>query len=199
MRRLVLLISPTGKGTNLQTILAAIKNKVINAKIILVISESENSPGVLIAKENSIKVEICRTKRELLPILSKAKPDFVVLCGWKQFIPQEVLDMYKDQILNLHPGVIPESVNKPFKNPDGSVGVWNKGLYADLAVDNFLKANSTYASSSVHFLTDEFDFGPVLGRTFEKIKPDDTIKSLYARLKKKENKLYVEVLTKLCN
>ena len=65
------------------------------------------------------------------------------------------------------------------------------------AVQNFLEKKVTFAGSSIHFLTLNFDFGPVLGRTFEKIQANDTVESLYTRLKKKENKLYVEVLEKL--
>ena len=66
------------------------------------------------------------------------------------------------------------------------------------AIQNFLDQKSTFAGSSIHFLTSNFDFGPVLGRVFEKIIPHDNVESLYSRLKKKENKLYVEVLEKLC-
>ena len=66
-------------------------------------------------------------------------------------------------------------------------------------MQNFLDNKATYAGCTNHFLTKEYDFGPVLGRTFEKIKPNDTIESLYTRLKKKENQLYVKVLTRLCN
>ena len=54
-------------------------------------------------------------------------------------------------------------------------------------------------AASIHFLTLNFDFGLVLGRVFEKIEPGDTVESLYPRLKKKENELYVEVLEKLTN
>jgi len=77
--------------------------------------------------------------------------------------------------------------------------LWNKGKLAEKAIQNFLSEKSTYAGSTIHFLTLEFDFGPVLGRTFEKIEPNDTVESLYARLKKKENELYVNVLEKLCS
>jgi phosphoribosylamine--glycine ligase len=65
------------------------------------------------------------------------------------------------------------------------------------AIKNFLDKKATFAGSSIHFLTLNFDFGPVLGRTFEKINAHDNIDSLYSRLKNKENKLYVEVLEKL--
>jgi len=42
-----------------------------------------------------------------------------------------------------------------------------------------------------------FDFGPVLARTFEKIVEGDNVASLYERLKKKENEMYVQVLENL--
>lgn len=198
MKKIVILISPSGKGSNLQAILKAIKNKQIQAEITAIIGESESSPGLLVAKQANVATAISRNKTELLPLLSELKPDYIVLSGWKQIIPQEVLDKFHHQILNLHPGVIPDEVNKLFKNPDGTLGIWNKGRYGDPAIGNFLKQGSTYAGSSVHFLSDEFDFGSVIGRTFEKIKPNDTIKSLYTRLKAKEHELYIEVLAKLC-
>ena len=82
-------------------------------------------------------------------------------------------------------------------NRDGTKALWNKGKYGDKAIKNFLDQRATFAGSSIHFLTPDFDFGPVLGRVFEKIMPYDNVESLYTRLKKKENKLYVEVLEKL--
>ena len=68
----------------------------------------------------------------------------------------------------------------------------------DAAIKNVLDNKATYAGCSNHFLSDEFDFGKVLGRCFEKIKKGDTINTLYERLKKKENALYVKVLQQLC-
>lgn len=199
MKKLVILISPDGLGSNLQAILKAVKSKRIKATIQVVISESDSAPGLNFAREEKIPIAISRNKTELSYLLAKLKPEYIALCGWRQIIPDDVLKTYENKILNLHPGVIPDDINVAFKNPDGSNGVWNKGLYADVAVQKILDSKATYAGSSIHFLSAEFDFGVVLGRTFEKIEPNDTIQSLYTRLKKKEHELYVEVLEKLCN
>ena len=102
-----------------------------------------------------------------------------------------------NKILNLHPGLIPDSVEETVKNPDDTNALWNKGMLTDKAIGNFLDQKCTFAGSSIHFLTLNFDFGPVLGRTFEKIVEGETVASLYARLKKKENEMYVEVLKNL--
>lgn len=173
--KLVLLVHEGGTQTNRKAIEEAIKKGKIGAEISAVISDKENA----------------------MPIIDKTSPDYLCLAGWKKIIPNEMIRKYENKILNLHPGLIPDTINGIFKNPDGAIGLWNKGMYGDKAIQNFLDQKATYAGSSIHFLTLDFDFGPVLGRTFEKIETDDDVESLYTRLKKKENELYVEVLEKI--
>lgn len=195
--KLAVLISNAGTGTNLKSIIEGVKIGKINMQICAVISDKEDAPGLMHAREANIPIEICSNKEALLPLLQKLGPQYVALAGWKQIILDEVILAFPNRILNLHPGIIPETISETFKNPDGSPALWNKGMLTNKAVQNFLDNNSTYAGSSIHFLTLNFDFGPVLGRTFEKIVPSDTVETVYSRLKKKENVMYVEVLEKL--
>ena len=174
MKRLVILVASNGTGTNLRAIKRDIADGKINAEIVAVISDADV------------------TKKTLLATLQIHRPDYVCLTGWKQIIPDEVINNFK--ILNIHPGLIPDMMSGVVLCPDGSKGLWNKGMFKEKAIKNFLDHKATYAGSSIHFLTLDFDFGPVLGRVFEKIQPDDTVESLYARLKIKENQLYVDVL-----
>ncbi len=171
-KKLLFLVHEGSAQTNLKAVKEAIDSGKINAEITAVVSDSES-----------------------LPNLEKISPDYICLAGWKKIIPEELIKNYK--ILNMHPGLIPDTIDGKVLNPDGTEALWNKGLYANKAIQNFLDQRATYAGSSLHFLTHDFDFGPVLGRTFEKIEEGDTVESLYARLKKKENELYVEVLERL--
>ena len=198
-KKLAVLISNIGTGTNLGAIVDGINTGVIEAEICAVISDTADALGLEHARKHNLKIEISPTKKDLLSLLHKLNPDFICLAGWKQIILDEVILAYPNQILNLHPGLIPDTTEESVKNPDGTNALWNKGMLTTKAIQNFLDQKSTYAGSSVHFLTLNFDFGPVLGRTYEKIETGDDIESLYSRLKKKENKLYVEVLKKLCN
>ncbi len=213
--KLVVLISNAGTGTNLKAIIDGVNSGIINAEIYAVISDTEKAEGLKYAREYFLKIdpvrnregsqrpsisngiEICESKEALLPLLNKISPDYICLAGWKQIILDEVILAYPNKILNLHPGLIPDTVDVSCKNPDGTEALWNKGMMTDKAIANFLNKKCTFAGSSVHFLTLNFDFGPVLERTFEKIEANDNIESLYSRLKKKENKLYVEVLEEL--
>lgn len=198
-KRLAVLISDKGTGTNLQAIIDGIENKKIKAEIVIVISDTEKALGLDRAKKYNIPIKIVAKKEDLLETLKKYKPDFICLCGWKQFILDNVIDAYPEKILNLHPGLIPDIIDGKILNPDKTPGLWNKGKLTNIAIKNFLDQHATYAGSSIHFLTHEFDFGKVIGRCFEKIRENDTIDSLYARLKIKENQLYQDILQKLCD
>jgi len=144
VKRIAVLISNKGKGTNLQAIINAVESGIIHA------------------------------------------------------ILDEVIDAFPNRILNVHPGLIPDSPDGTVTAPDNTQALWNKGKFADKAIQNFLDQKSTYAGSTIHFLSNEFDFGPVLQRGFVKVHKNDTVDSLYGRLKKEEHKIYIESLQKLC-
>lgn len=198
MKRIAVLISNKGTGTNLQAIIDGVESGKINAEIVAVISDAEEAQGLARARKHKLPIEICPKKEDLLSLLQRLNLDYVCLAGWKQIILDEVIDAFPSRILNTHPGLIPDTMDGVVKNPDGTDGLWNKGKMTDKAMQNFLDNKATYAGCTNHFLSHEFDFGPVLGRCFEKILPGDTVDSLYTRLKVKENRLYVDVLAKLC-
>lgn len=195
--KIAILISNAGTGTNLQAIIDGVESGKIKAEISAVISDKQDAPGLERAKKHNLHIEICPKKEDLLPLLKKLNPDYICLAGWKQIILDEVINALPNKILNLHPGLIPDTMDSAVKNPDGTDGLWNKGMLTTKAIENFFNQKAAFAGSSIHFLTLNFDFGPVLGRTFEPIQKDDTVESLYSRLKQKENRLYVEVLQKL--
>ena len=189
MKKLAVLISNAGKGSNLQAIIDAIINKKLKAIISIVVSSSPDAFGLERAKKNNIPALIINKNDDLEKILKTYQIDLIILAGWKRIIPKSLIDSL----------TAISSYIVTVKNPDGTVGLWNRGKLTDDAIQNFLDNKSTYAGSTVHLLSNEFDFGPVLNHCFEKIIPGDTVDSLYTRLKKKENEIYVQSLINLCN
>lgn len=198
MKRIAVLISNKGTGTNLQAIIDGIQSGIIDAQIAMVTSDSEDAYGLIRAKKADIPTKVLKINEDITKILMDLSVDFICLAGWKQIIPSEVVNEFENLILNVHPGLIPDSMDGKVKNPDGTDALWNRGKFTTAAIQNFLDVKAIYAGSTVHLLSHEFDFGPVLGRCFEKILAGDTVESLYSRLKVKENQLYVDVLKKLC-
>jgi phosphoribosylglycinamide formyltransferase-1 len=199
MKKLAVLLSNQGTGSNLQAIIDGIEQKKINAKITVVVSDEEDAYGLVRAQQHHIKIEVNKKKENLVKLLYSYHPDYICLAGWKQFLTEEFINRFTNKIINLHPGLIPNKIDGHVKNPDKTIGLWNKNKFTNKALQNFFDNHATYAGSTIHFLTHDVDFGPIVGRTFEKIQKKDTIDSLYSRLKVKENKLYVKCLAKLCN
>lgn len=200
MKRIAVLISNAGSGTNLQAIIDAIESKKLHAQISVVVSDTDDAYGITRAKNHNIPTHILTKEENIVDLLTKTFPvDYIALAGWKKIIPDSLIDTFPNAILNIHPGLIPDTMDGIVKNPDGTDGVWNKGKFTDAAIQNFFDEKTTYAGSTVHCLSKTFDFGPVLQRCFEKILPTDTVDSLYARLKVKENQIFVQAFIELCN
>src|SRR3989338_4395546 len=125
-KKIALLVHEGGTQTNLSAIRNAIEDGRINAEISAVVSDIENP----------------------MPILEKTSPDYICLAGWKKIIPDEMIKKYENKILNLHPGLIPDKIDETFENSDGIIGLWNKGMYGNKAIQNFLDQKSTFAGSS---------------------------------------------------
>ncbi len=199
MKNIAVLISDGGTGSNLQAIIDAVESKKINLKIAVVVSDTPKALGLIRAKKHHLPTLIFDGTSKLEKILKSHKVKLIALTGWKKIISDGMISTYKNAILNVHPGLIPDTMNGTVLNPDGTKALWNKGKYTTAAIGNFLDKKATYAGSSIHFLSHEFDFGPVLARCFEKIKPTDTVESLYGRLKKKEHEMYVQILGNYSN
>lgn len=206
MKKLAVLISNAGTGTNLQAIIDAIKSRKLDAEIAVVISDAPDAFGLKRARDNGIPTlvykETLKRKNvhgvsELGRILKSYGVDLVCLAGWKQIISDSLISNLK--ILNVHPGLIPDTIDGVVKNPDGTDALWNKGKFTEKAAQNFLDQKATFAGSTVHLLTSDVDFGEVLKRGFVKVEPGDTVETLYSRLKKEENRIYVDALRELCN
>lgn len=199
MKRIAFLISNGGTGSNLQAVIDATTSGNVKGKVVVVVSDTLDAYGLKRAEKHKIPTYIFKKGESLEKILlEQYKVDFVALGGWKQIIPDSFIDAFPNRIFNIHPGLIPDTLDGVVKNPDGTDGLWNKGKFTEKAINNFLKSKATYAGSTVHFLSKEFDFGPVLERCFERILPNDTVESLYERLKKKEHQIYVKAFARMC-
>ena len=200
MKKLAVLISNGGTGSNLQAIIDVIEKKILKAEIAIVVSDTPDALGLQRARKHHIPTLISSKKDNLTELLhSTYAVDFIVLAGWKKIVSDKMIDMFENRILNLHPGLIPDAFDGVVKCPDGSIGEWNRGKFTDKAIQNFLDRNDTYAGSTIHFLSHEFDFGTILKRCFVKIEKGDTVERLYGRLKNEEHRIYIESLITLCN
>ncbi|HSA76331.1 MAG TPA: phosphoribosylglycinamide formyltransferase [Nitrosarchaeum sp.] len=187
MLNLGILIS--GRGSNMESILKAIKRKKIPINPAIVISNKPDAKGLKIAQKMGIKTEIIESKnfkgsrweydKKIILILEKngvtPKNGLICLAGFMRIISPEFVKKYKNRIINIHPALLPAF----------------PGLDAQKqAIDNGAK----YSGCTVHFVDSGVDTGPIILQLIVKVRNNDTEKTLSKRILAKEHQAYPEAV-----
>ena len=185
--KLAILIS--GRGSNMQAILKAIKNQSIPINPVVVISSKPSARGLHIAKRFNVKTEIVESKgfqgsrweydQKIIDILSRngmtEKNSLICLAGFMRILSPEFIKKYKNRILNIHPSILPSF----------------PGLGAQ---KHAVESGVRYSGCTVHFVDDGVDSGPILVQAVIKVKSDDTEETLAKRILVKEHVAYPEAV-----
>jgi len=74
-----------------------------------------------------------------LPLLNRLNPDYIVVCGWRQILKEQLLKTYKNKIIGFHPTLLPFGRGPAPIINSILEGVHDSGLtlyYLDTGVDN---------------------------------------------------------------
>ena len=185
--KLAILIS--GRGSNMQAILKAIKKQSIPINPVVVISNKPLARGLRIAKRYGVQTEIVESKefqgtrweydQKIIHVLSKynitPKNSLICLAGFMRILSPEFIKKFKNRILNIHPSILPAF----------------PGLDAQRQA---IKSGVSHSGCTVHFVDEGVDTGPILVQETVKIKNDDTEETLSKRILAKEHKAYPEAV-----
>src|SRR5690606_35781064 len=112
----------------------------------------------------------------LLRLLEDAGIDLIALAGYLKLVPREVVDRFRDRILNIHPALLPAF---------GGHGMY--GLRVHRAV---LASGAKVSGATVHLVDERYDEGPIVAQWPVPVLPGDTPARLAARVLKVEHILY---------
>ena len=176
MLKVAVLVS--GGGTNLQAILDAIDNGTItNAKVEVVISNNKNAYALERAKNHGIEA-LCISPKEyetrdafnkaFLEKLDSYQPDLIVLAGFLVVIPKQMIEKYRNRIINIHPSLIPSFCGTGYYGLKVHEGVLSRGVKV--------------TGATVHFVDEGTDTGPIILQKAVEVEQDDTPESLQRRV-----------------
>ncbi len=210
--KIAVLISNKGRGSNLNAIVEASKRgKLPGVNLGLVVSDKDDALGLNIARMHEIPEEVRPFYRKqyaddgafaagrdeygttLAFMLNREGVQIAVMAGFMTVLPQVYLDVFKGVTINIHPGFVPDNPDVPITYLDGITRIpWNKGLMAEKAVENFV--GKPRAFSTIHIVTSDPDFGPVLERAWVEVGKDETTSQIYDRLKRAEHVALIAAL-----
>lgn len=178
MKKIVVLIS--GSGSNLQSLIDSCHSGAIGARIVAVVSNQANAHGLVRAQQAGIPACYLDAKHyadrqaydsALLAQIDQFQPDLVVLAGFMRILSAEFVSHFAGKLLNIHPSLLP-------KYP---------GLHTHRkALENGDKEHGT----SVHFVTEELDGGPVILQAKVPIFEQDNENDIIERVKTQEHAIY---------
>jgi len=181
-RRLGILIS--GRGSNLQSILDAIRGQRLDATIAVVISNRAEAAGLTRARAAGIET-LCVNPREypdrdaydlaIADLLRARDVGVVCLAGFMRLVGRPLLEAFPNRILNIHPSLLPAF----------------RGLEAQRQA---LEHGVKIAGATVHLVTSELDDGPIVLQAAVPVLDGDTVESLSARILVEEHRIYPEAI-----
>lgn len=181
-RPVVILIS--GRGSNMAAIARASLAQQIQATVVRVISDRASAAGIEVAQRLGLQTQIIPAKEfpdraafeeALARAIDESAVDLVVLAGFMRILSPQFVARYRGRIVNIHPSLLPK----------------HKGLHTHRAV---LLAGDREHGSSVHFVTDELDGGPVICQTRFRVRAGEDEQSLEARILELEHRMYPHVI-----
>jgi phosphoribosylglycinamide formyltransferase-1 len=174
----------SGRGSNMQAIIAAVRDGRLDADIAVVISNRADAAGLARAREASIETVVCDHRRHrsrddydrfLVEELRKRGVTFVCLAGFMRLLGSAFLSAFPHAVLNVHPSLLPA-----FPGVD--------------AQRQALAHGAKVTGATVHFVTEELDGGPIVLQAAVPVLDDDTVESLSARILLEEHRIYPEAI-----
>lgn len=184
MSKHILGILCSGRGSNMQSIMAAIESGQIKAEIGIVLTDKPEARALQVASEAGIKSvcvnrKACSTQQEfekkLVAELKAANVTLVVLAGFMRILSPYFVEAYRHRILNIHPSLLP------------SFG----GAHAHRDV---LAYGTKVSGCTIHFVDEGMDHGPIILQDTVPVLDDDTEDTLAARVLTKEHILYPKAI-----
>jgi phosphoribosylglycinamide formyltransferase 1 len=185
VKRLGILLS--GRGSNFLAIAKAIsEHKLLGAKIAVVLSNREDAPGLVSARELGLPafaIPSAGRKRaehdaEMIARLHQHKVDLVCLAGYMRIISPQFVGAFPQGLLNVHPSLLPA-----FPGLDAQKQAIEYGV--------------KFAGCTVHFVDEAVDHGVIVLQRSVPVKEEDTVETLSARILEQEHLAYPEAIARV--
>jgi phosphoribosylglycinamide formyltransferase-1 len=174
----------SGRGSNLQTIINSIENGYVkNAEINVVISNKRDAYALERGRNQGISTvfldpsgcDNAKYDLKILEVLKQYEIDLLLLAGYFQLLGPEIIEAYRNRILNIHPSLLPSF----------------KGLHAQKQA---LEYGVKITGCTVHFVDEGLDSGPIILQSCVPVLQGDTEETLTARILDQEHIIYPEAV-----
>ena len=172
-----IVIFASGSGTNAQAIMDYFKDSQ-NTAVSLILSNKKNAPVLDRAQKAGIAAmsfnrHAFAKAGPIQSLLKSIQPDLIVLAGFLWKIPEFLITDFPNQIINLHPSLLPK--------------YGGKGMYGSAVHEAVLANKEAKSGITIHFVNEEYDKGAYIAQFECEVMEDDTPSTLTDRIHKLEH------------
>ncbi len=169
MKRIIIFAS--GSGSNAENIY----HQFLNENIEIVAIFCNNEKAGVIERANRLEIPLVLFNRNDFTntdvvdkqILSY-KPDLIVLAGFLWKIPERLILLFPNKIINIHPALLP--------NYGG------KGMYGHFVHEAVINAKETKSGITIHYVNEHYDEGDYIFQAECELTPLDTAETLAQKI-----------------
>jgi formyltetrahydrofolate-dependent phosphoribosylglycinamide formyltransferase len=174
----------SGGGTNLQALIdhfnpapapAARVELVVASRVGIGALERAERAGVACVVLDARELEPAALGARMLAELERHRIDLVVLAGWLQLVPLEVVERFHGRMLNIHPALLP--------------GFGGRGMYGMRVHRAVIESGVRVSGATVHLVSDAYDEGRIVAQWPVPVLDGDTPESLAARVLAVEHRI----------
>lgn len=163
-------------GSGFRELVKNSKTGKLRTEIVGVVSNNEKGGVFKIAKKYKIRFfhfSPPYTAKRYKEFVKKTKTQWIAFSGWVKLAK----GLKENRTINIHPAPLPEF---------GGENMYGRFVHQKV-LEAFKKGKITHSAISMHFVTKEYDKGPIFFRYPIKINKRDNIKTLEQKLKKAEH------------
>ncbi|MEJ8817233.1 phosphoribosylglycinamide formyltransferase [Lacibacter sp. H407] len=180
-------IFASGAGSNARKIIEHFQDHT-KVKVALIVCNKPHAGVLLIAEEHHIPTLLLDKEQffrgnAYVDELQAIAIDFIVLAGFLWKVPAALIQAYPQQIVNIHPALLPK--------------YGGKGMYGHFVHEAVIQNKETESGISIHLVDELYDHGKVVFQATCKVQPDDTPDTLAARIHELEHRHYATVIEEL--
>ncbi len=184
--RITVLIS--GRGSNLGALLAAERAGRLGGTVTAVVSNRPEAAGLELGARHGATTTVVDHRRfatrdafdaELAAAVDAGRPDLVVLAGFMRILGAGFVGRHAGRMLNIHPSLLPSY----------------PGLHTHRRA---LADGVRIHGCTVHFVTADLDYGPIVAQGAVPVHADDDEDALAARVLAVEHRLLPAAVRAFC-
>lgn len=183
-----LIIFASGRGSNAQAIIDYFRGSPL-AKVSLIISNKADAGVLEIATREHIPFLIVNrhTIQEtlLLEQLQEHKPSLLILAGFLWKVPDTVIHAFPNQIINIHPALLPH--------------YGGKGMYGHHVHEAVITDKKTESGITIHYVNEHYDEGNIIAQARCAVNTNDTPGTLAHKIHKLEHYFFPRTIEFLLN